>query len=162
MRAQVSDDFDLVISWNDSGLSQITWSACSDGEFEVKAEINILGGLHFQGATRLEFSTVCYAYSLRALALELGELISGKRDSARYCGTEDMIIQVHRKTGEADAKDQSIMVCDLQFQIHRFLDLIHCGGSIEATLGRLEEPKEVIRAINEVMTVLKMKDRPYS
>lgn len=160
MKAQVSDEFDLVISWDDFGLSKIIWSACSDCEFEVRVEIGLHRGLNYQEAIRLEFSTTCYASALRDFAGELHDFISGRRDSARYYGSEDMEIRVHCKEGQADAKGQSITACDLRFEMHRSLDLIYCGGRIEMTLGRLDEPKRTIQAIEEVMRVMKMKDGP--
>ena len=38
MKAKVTDEFDLVLSWDDP-RSEITWSACNDCEFEVRAKL---------------------------------------------------------------------------------------------------------------------------
>lgn len=162
MKARVSDDFDLVLSWEDFGFSEIIWSACSDCEFEVKVKVFLDPGLHFQGPSRFEFSTVCYAVSLRRFAGELRELVSGKRASARYRGSEDMEILIHRREGQADAKGQWITACDLHIELDRSLETTYCGGHFKATLGRLGEPEQLIRAIEEVLKFLKMKDGPGS
>jgi hypothetical protein len=158
MKARVSDEFDLVLSWEDSGRSQITWSACSDCEFEVKATIVLNGGVHYQGPTRFEFTTVCYAYSLRGFADELREFVTGQKDSARYYGSQDMEILIHPREGQAAAKGQWITACDLRFELNRCLDMIYCGGHYKVTLGRLEEPEKLIRSIEEVLRFFKMKD----
>ena len=157
MKAQVTDNFDLVLRWDDS-RSEISWSGCSNCEFEVRAKLWIPGGVNYQGSTKIEFSTTCYAYALRLFAESLERLAGGQQDRASYRGSEDMEIKILERQGQAGCSDRRIMACDLKFDLLRAVDMVWCDNQIEATLGVCEDAEGVAKAIREVISTLGLDD----
>lgn len=158
MKARITDEFDLVLYWGEGGHSEITWSACSESEFEVSGRICIKGNHHFQGVNRFEFSTFCYADSLHFFADELRNFVSGSRSSARYLGTQDMEILIRKRQGQGYARNESVIACDFRYDTSRSLGLVSCEGAFQITLGSLQEPDNVLKAITEVLRVFQMKE----
>lgn len=156
MRAEVTDSLDFVLSWNDNGRSTITWSVCSNCEFEVRASLRLDSGVNYQGGTRIEFSTTCYAWALRLFADSLEQFLRGEASEARYCGSEDMTITISTKRGQAACTDFTVVACDLEYEPFRTLNLVWCPGRIAVTLGLLEEGENVVRIIREVLKLLRM------
>ena len=158
MKAQVTDDFDLVLRWEDEARCEVVWSPCSNCEFEVTARLWFPPGLNYQGPTRLDFSTTCYAYALRFFADELEEYSSGQRPSADYRGSEDMTIALEERRGQCDFKDRTVIVSVLKYEMMRTVNMVVCDTEFELLLGRPEDPKGTAKAIREVISNLKMDD----
>ena len=158
MKAHISDSFDLVLRWEDDVRCEIVWSVCSDCEFEVTARLWFAPGLNYQGATRLDFSTTCYAHALRAFADRLDEFAAGRATSAEYWGSQDMSLTVREQRGQADFADRTVVVCDLKYEMIRSVDGVACDTQFEMILGKAEDPKGGAKAIREVIDGLKMKD----
>jgi len=159
MKAHVSDSFDLVLRWEDDVRCEIVWSASSRlGRFDVLAKLWFPPGLDFQGPTRIDFSTACNAHSLSAFADELDDFASGRKASVVYGGSFDMTLTLRERRGMSDCADLTVMVCDLKYEFIRFVDRVACPSPFEVTLGKVEDPKGVAKAIREVIDGLKMKD----
>ena len=158
MKAQITDGFDLVLTWGDDCHCEIIWSACSECEFEVRAKLMFQAGLNYQGSTQLNFSTTCYAYALRFFADELDQLVSGSRTSADYTGSCDMSIRIRDHRGQGDFIDRTIRVCELSFEMIRSIDMVACDSTFVVTLGRPEDPTGVAKAIRQVISSLGLDD----
>jgi len=158
MKAHVTENFDLVLRWDDDSKCEIIWSACSECEFKVTAKLWFPPGLNYQGSTLLEFSTTCYAYALRFFAEELDKFVCGDSATAVYRGSEDMTITIQERHGQADFLSRTIKVCDLRFEMFRTINMVACDSAFEVTLGRPEDARVVAMAIREVMSTLVLDD----
>ena len=158
MKAQVTDNFDLVLRWDDETRCEVVWSASSESEFEVTAKLWFPPGLNYQGPTRLDFSTTCYAYSLRLFADELDDFASGRRASAEYRGSEDMTITLTERSGQCDFADRTVVVCVLKYEMMRSVNMVVCESEFDLTLGRPDDPAGTAKAIREVIASLKLDD----
>lgn len=158
MKAQVTDNFELVLRWEDECRCEIVWAACSESEFEVTAKLWFPPGLNYQGPTRLDFSTTCHAYALRFFADALDDLASGRKTSAEYQGSEDMAIVLAEKQGQCDFADRTITVCVLKYEMMRAINMVVCDTEFEMALGRPEDTSGTAKAIREVLARLKMDD----
>lgn len=158
MKAHITDNFDLVLRWENEARCEIVWSACSKCEFEVVAKLWFPSGINYQGATRIDFSTTCYAYALRFFADQLDDFSSGRKKSAEYHGSQDMIITLRERRGQCDYADRTIVVCDLKYRMMRTIDMVVCDTEFEFPLGKPDDPKGVAKAIREVITSLQIDD----
>lgn len=158
MKAHVNDNFDLVLRWDDEVRCEVVWSACSECEFEVTAKLWFPPGLNYQGPTRLDFSTTCYAYALRFFADELDDFASGRKASAEYRGSEDMTITLREHRGQGDYAERTVVVCDLKYEMMRAVSMVACNTKFELTLGRPDDLRGTAKAIREVIAGLMMDD----
>jgi hypothetical protein len=158
MKAHISDNFDLVLRWEDDVRCEVVWSPCSECEFEVTAKLWFPPFFHYQGPTRIDFSTTCYAYALRFFADELDAFASGKKTSAEYHGSEDMSITLRERSGQADFAEKTVAVCDLKYEMMTEVDMVTCDAVIELTLGKPVDAAGTAKAIREVLASLKMDD----
>lgn len=156
MNAHVTENFDLVLRWDDEARCEIVWSPCSNCEFEVTARLWFPPGLNYQGPTRLDFSTTCYAFALRLFAEELDGVVSGKRTTAVYRGSEDMTIAIQEWKGRCDFKNRTVMVSVLKYEMMRTVNLVACDTEFELIVGKPEDFKGTAKAINEVISALEM------
>ena len=158
MKAQITDDFDLVLRWDDESRCEVVWSPCSNCEFEVTARLWFPPRLNYQGPTRLDFSTTCYAYALRFFADELEEFSSGQRPAAEYRGSEDMTIAIQERRGQCAFKNRTVIFSVLKYKMMRSVNMVACDTEFELVLGRPDDPKGTAKAIREVISKLKMDD----
>jgi len=158
MKAQITDDFDLVLRWDDEARCEIVWSACSNCEFEVVAKLWFPQGLNYQGPTSIEFSTTCYAYALRFFADELDEFAAERKATVEYHGSEDMTIQLQERRGQCGFKDRTVMVSVLKYKMMRSVNMVVCDTEFELALGRPEDLKGAAKAIRDVISTLKLDD----
>lgn len=158
MKAQVTDDFKLVLRWDDEACCEIVWSACSESEFEVSAKLWFPSGLNYQGPTRLDFATTCYACALRLFADELDDFASGGKASAEYRGSEDMAIALTERRGQCDFSDRTLVVCILKYEMMRTINMVACETEFELALGKPSDPEGTAKAIREVIASLQMDD----
>lgn len=158
MKAHISDNFDLVLKWEDDVRCEVVWSPCSECEFEVTAKLWLPPVFNYQGPTRIDFSTTCYAYALRCFADELDTFASGKKTSAEYHGSEDMSITLRWRRGNVDFAEKTVAVCDLKYELSRDVDMVICATVIELTLGKPVDAAGTAKAIREVLASLNMDD----
>jgi hypothetical protein len=155
MHAELTDNLDLILSWSDRGTNTLTWSVCSKCEFEVRASLHLDSGMNYQGCTRIEFSTTCYAWALRLFADSLEQFLRGNAPEAQYCGS-DLSITISSKQGQGDCTDKTAILCDLEYEPFRSLNLVCCSGRISVTLGILKEGENAVRSIRKVLNLLQV------
>ena len=158
MKAHVTDNFDLVLRWDDEVRCEVVWSPCSECEFEVMAKLWFPPGLNYQGPAHISFSTTCYAYSLRFFANELEAFAAGRATSAEYHGSQDMTLTLRERRSQADFAEKTVVVCDLRYEMIRIVDGIACDMVFELTLGRPVDAAGAAKAIRGVIASLKMDD----
>ena len=156
MRAEITDELDLILSWDDAGRNTIKWSVCSNCEFEVNVSLHLDSQMNYQGRTCIEFSTTCYAWALRLFADSIEKFVAGTEPKAEYVGSEDMSITIGEKKGQGDFSSATATTCDLDYEPFRFIDDVWCSGQINVTLGILTEGEATVRSIRQVLNLLKV------
>ncbi|BDS07385.1 hypothetical protein NT6N_24250 [Oceaniferula spumae] len=158
MKAEITDSFDLILRWDNESRSQITWSACSSCEFDIVATLWVPPGCNYQGASKIELRTTCYAFSLRCFADDLVRFVAGDITDIEYTGSDDLRLMVRKRKGQCDYKDRSIVACDLQYDFFRAVDHVACDSKLNLTLGILEDPAGCSNAIRSVIETLDIDD----
>ena len=158
MKAEITDNFDLILKWNNQSRSRIIWSACSNCEFDVAAELWIPPDVNYQGASKIELHTTCYAFSLSCFADDLDKFVAGDISDFEYNGTDDMRLMITKRNGQCENVDKSIRACDLRYDFFRTFDGVVCNNVLDLTLGVLEDPSGCAKAIRSVIQELNIDD----